>query len=212
MRGLPYAEASEVRPTASDIVEHSVYRPDVKCSQTIVTNVGCPMRNNARWSAYVLASRYVNRAVDRDLKLSHDLISDDFGILDLLAAEPDGRIRFGELAARLQFPKAHLTYRFQRLEAQGFVVRERCEDDGRGAYARLTCDGRAMLESAAPVHVESVRRHLLDHLDEELVAQLESAMSAVLRQGNGGRRNRYPWSGPATPSGSGSVWNTTPVP
>jgi DNA-binding MarR family transcriptional regulator len=135
------------------------------------------------WSAYVLASRYVNRAVDRDLKMSHDMISDDFGILDLLASEPDGRLRFGELASRLQFPKAHLTYRFQRLEAQGFVLREKCEDDGRGAYARLTPDGRAMLEAAAPAHVESVRRHLLDHLDEELVAQLESAMSAVLRQG-----------------------------
>jgi DNA-binding MarR family transcriptional regulator len=134
------------------------------------------------WSAYVLASRVVNRAVDRDLKLSHDLISDDFSVLELLAEQPEGRMRFGELAAQLHFPKAHLTYRFQRLESQGLVARERCEDDGRGAYARITIEGHDMLRSAAPVHVESVRRHLFDHLDPELVAQLESAMSAVLQQ------------------------------
>ncbi len=137
------------------------------------------------WSAYVLASRHVNRAVDRDLKLSHDMISDDFGILDLLAGQPDGRLRFGELATRLHFPKAHLTYRFQRLESQGYVIRERCEDDGRGAYARLTDEGRRVLEAAAPAHVESVRRHLFDHLNEQLVVQLESAMTAVLRQADG---------------------------
>ncbi len=134
------------------------------------------------WTAYVLASRVVNRAVDRDLKVSCDLISDDFGVLALLADQPDGRLRFGELATQLHFPKAHLTYRFQRLETQGFVIRERCELDGRGAYARLTAEGRVVLESAAAARDESVRRHLFDHLDDDLVAQLESAMSAVLHQ------------------------------
>jgi DNA-binding MarR family transcriptional regulator len=132
------------------------------------------------WRAYVIASRMVNRAVDRDLKESYDLVSDDYGVLVILAESPGRRLRFGELAHALRFPKAHLTYRFQRLESQGFVERERCEDDGRGAYARLTDRGYEMLERASSFHVASVRRHLFDYLDEELVEKLDAAMSAVL--------------------------------
>ena len=132
------------------------------------------------WRAYVTASRMVNRAVDRDLKEMFDLVSDDYGILVVLSESPGRRRRFGDLAHELRFPKAHLTYRFQRLESQGLVERERCEDDGRGAYAHLTDRGAAVLTEAAPFHVASVRRHLFDFLDEDLVQQLHAAMSAVI--------------------------------
>jgi DNA-binding MarR family transcriptional regulator len=124
----------------------------------------------------------VNRAVDRDLKEMFDLVSDDYGILVVLSESPGRRRRFGDLAHELRFPKAHLTYRFQRLESQGLVERERCEDDGRGAYARLTERGLQVLTEAAPFHVASVRRHLFDYLDDDLVRQLQAAMSAVLEK------------------------------
>jgi DNA-binding MarR family transcriptional regulator len=132
------------------------------------------------WRAYVTASRMVNRAVDRDLKEMFDMVSDDYGILAVLSESPGRRRRFGDLAHELRFPKAHLTYRFQRLESQGLVERERCEDDGRGAYAHLTDQGAAVLAEAAPFHVASVRRHLFDFLDDDLVRQLHAAMSAVI--------------------------------
>jgi DNA-binding MarR family transcriptional regulator len=132
------------------------------------------------WRAYVTASRMVNRAVDRDLKEMFDMVSDDYGILVVLSESPARRRRFGDLAHELRFPKAHLTYRFQRLESQGLVERERCEDDGRGAYAHLTDRGYAVLVEAAPFHVASVRRHLFDFLDHDLVQQLQAAMSAVI--------------------------------
>ena len=37
-----------------------------------------------------------------------------------------------------------------------------------------------MLAEAAPFHVASVRRHLFDFLDDDLVQQLHAAMSAVI--------------------------------
>ncbi len=46
-------------------------------------------------------------------------------------------------------------------------------------YAVLTPAGREQLESAAPVHVAGVRRHLIDRLDEEQLRNLAESLEAV---------------------------------
>ncbi len=66
--------------------------------------------------------------------------------------------------------------RVDRLVKTGLVERERCPQDRRGFFAVLTDDGFARLESAAPDHVASVRRHLVDHLERHDI----EAMSAIL--------------------------------
>ena len=47
------------------------------------------------------------------------------------------------------------------------VTREVCEQDGRGMFAVLTERGWDTIVAAAPDHVESVRRNLLDQLTPE---------------------------------------------
>jgi DNA-binding MarR family transcriptional regulator len=58
------------------------------------------------------------------------------------------------------------------LEDLGWVRREHCATDRRGQEAVLTDEGYAVLEAAAPGHVESVRRHLFDNLSQAQVEQL----------------------------------------
>jgi DNA-binding MarR family transcriptional regulator len=53
--------------------------------------------------------------------------------------------------------------------------RANCGDDARGALVSLTPQGLATLRQAAPLHVRSVRRHLVDLLTE---GELE-ALSAI---------------------------------
>jgi hypothetical protein len=43
----------------------------------------------------------------------------------------------------------------------------------------LTDEGMATLEAAAPVHVDGVRRHLLDHLDRRQLGALADSLDAV---------------------------------
>ena len=62
-----------------------------------------------------------------------------------------------------------------RLEESGWVRRDSCPTDRRGAFAVLTEAGYAALEAAAPLHVESVRRHLFDRLDPEREEYLDRA-------------------------------------
>ncbi len=58
--------------------------------------------------------------------------------------------------------------------------REACAEDRRGSLAVLTDEGFAALEAAAPMHVESVRRHLFDVLSPTQLTQLREIEQVLL--------------------------------
>lgn len=132
------------------------------------------------WRAFITAAVQLQRTLEHDLKAHHDLTMDDYALLAMLGETPDGRARFGELAEVLRVPKTHITYRFQRLEDRGLVVREACLNDKRGAFARMTERGRQLIDDAAPTHVAGVRTHFLDHLSRSQLAAVGEAMAAVV--------------------------------
>jgi len=133
----------------------------------------------AAWRSYVLATSSVARRLDRALK-PHGLSTEDYGILAVLSESPDGELRLGELARALQLPKPFLSYRFQRLEQAGLVERRQCPNDARGVFGVLTDRGLQTVHDVAPVHVDSVRRVLLDNLTPSQISQLGTIMTAVL--------------------------------
>lgn len=87
-----------------------------------------------------------------------------------------------ELADARQASRSRLSHAVARLEANGWVRREACPTDKRGAWAVLTKEGFAALEAAAPGHVEAVRESLFDPLTPEQVAAL-GEISAAIRNG-----------------------------
>ena len=76
--------------------------------------------------------------------------------------------------------RAELAHHIGRMERRGLVRRNDCADDGRGAAVSLTDAGWAALEAAAPPHVESVRRHLIDLLTPGELRALESISAKVI--------------------------------
>jgi hypothetical protein len=54
--------------------------------------------------------------------------------------------------------------------------------DARGTFAVLDPCGLAEIEAAAPKHVESVRRHLIDVLDAEQLGHLAAIADQVLQR------------------------------
>ena len=99
-----------------------------------------------------------------------------------------------QLAERSQSSRSRISHAVARLEEAGWVRRETCATDRRGAMAVLTDKGFDALAAAAPGHVEGVRRHLFDRLSEEQVAQLRAISEAVrdhlvqFREDGAGRR------------------------
>jgi DNA-binding MarR family transcriptional regulator len=133
------------------------------------------------WRGFIELSGHVQAELDRDLLQQHGLSAGDYGVLVNLSEAPERRLRMCDLAGLLHLSPSGLTRRLDGLVKQGFVVRSPAPDDRRAIFAVLTDAGLAKLEAAAPDHVDSVRRHLLDRLSRTQVTQLGTIMETAAR-------------------------------
>lgn len=115
------------------------------------------------WRAIVEFSATVLNGTHVDV-VPFGLTNADYEMLVALADAAKG-MRMSDLAARVLVSKSRLTYRVDRLEDRGLVVREPCATDRRGYVARITPAGRALLEEVAPRYEAGVRTRVVDRLD-----------------------------------------------
>ena len=106
----------------------------------------------------------VPRALDADLQREQRMSMNEYCTLRLLSEAPGRRLRMSDLAAAGALSLSGMTRIMNRLEELGLVRRERCASDGRGLEAVLTDAGLQRLRQAWPTHLNSLRRHVLDHL------------------------------------------------
>jgi DNA-binding MarR family transcriptional regulator len=116
------------------------------------------------------------RALDADLAREQRFTLNEYLVLMHLSEAPDRRMRMSELSVACDLSMSGITRIVSRLEADGLVVRIRCEEDARGWHAVLADDGLDRLERAYPTHLASVRRHVMDHLDGIDLARLAWAL------------------------------------
>ena len=128
----------------------------------------------------MLAMRLLQEQLDRELDHGTEVPSAYYEVLVRLSEAPDRRLRLSELADQSQSSRSRLSHSLARLEALGWISRQACESDRRGAFAALTAKGFAALEAAAPVHVESVRAHVFDPLDSDQLEQLRAISERIL--------------------------------
>jgi len=116
------------------------------------------------WIAWVLSTRLLWDELERDLQRDASMPFSYYEVLVMLSQAPDRSWRMSDLADATQSSRSRLSHAVTRLEGLGWVRRESCPSDRRGALAVLTPEGFAALAAAAPHHVESVRIHLFDLL------------------------------------------------
>lgn len=131
------------------------------------------------WRAWLTASALLAEQLERDLKATQGLSMAEYEVMVRLSEAPERRLRMSALAARTLASRSRLSHQIARMEEAGLVVREHCAEDGRGAWAVLTDAGFARLVEAAPDHVASVRRHLVDVLTPADFARLGETCAAV---------------------------------
>lgn len=132
------------------------------------------------WRAYLGANRLLFDRLDRELQRDAGLPHTYYEILVELSETPGRSMRMSELADRTLSSRSRLSHAVARLEEAGWVRRDDCPTDRRGALAVLTDEGFAKLASAAPGHVEGVRTHLFDQLTPEQVVQMRTISEALL--------------------------------
>jgi DNA-binding MarR family transcriptional regulator len=132
------------------------------------------------WRRYRRMRTLLDLQIARDLKNDSVLSEPDYDVLSTLSESPDGSWRAREFAERLLWSSSRLAHQVGRMEQRGLVERRGAEDDARGAVIALTAAGRRALNAAAPPHVDSVRRNLIDLLTQAEVAALDRIAGKVV--------------------------------
>ena len=144
------------------------------------------------WRRYRRMRTLLDLQIARDLSHDSGLSETDYDVLSTLSEKPEGCWRAGDLAAQLLWSTSRLAHHVGRMEQRGLVTRQPCADDARGALISLTEHGRAVLHKAAPPHVASVRRHMIDLLTVDEVAALDAIASKVITHLTGQVPNDLP--------------------
>ena len=131
------------------------------------------------WRGWLAASMLLPERLNRDLQEQHGLTGTDYQVLVELSESPERRMRMSTLAERTQLSRSRLSHQIDRMTRAGLVTRQECAQDGRGMFAVLTEQGWETIVAAAPDHVESVRRHLVDRLTPEQFAAFGEACITV---------------------------------
>ncbi|MET8978230.1 MarR family winged helix-turn-helix transcriptional regulator [Streptomyces sp. NPDC004539] len=116
------------------------------------------------WRSFIRLHDRLRGHLTRCLQSESNVSPADFTVLVELTDVPDGRRRILDLARSLEWEKSRMSHHIARMVKRGLVERDECLEDGRGAFVVITDEGRAMIEAAAPRHVESVRALFLDHV------------------------------------------------
>lgn len=117
--------------------------------------------------------------LDDDLHRECNLSLVEYEILVRLSERTDRQMRMAQLADALAHSRSRVTHTVARMERAGLVLRTSSPEDGRGVVATLTDRGLELLGRMAPVHVNGVRKNLVDLVSPEDFRALGRVMDAV---------------------------------
>lgn len=132
------------------------------------------------WRAVLRGNHLVSVAMEEALA-PHGVSLGEYELLSMVAESPGQRMRMAALADLVVQSRSRVSHTASRLERRGWVQRLPSVRDRRGVVLTLTDEGRAVVQRLASVHVESVRRAFMDHVDRDhLLAHGEQMRRVVL--------------------------------
>lgn len=138
-------------------------------------------REQRMWRAWLFSGLSALDNIDADLARDNmDLL--EYHIL-VNALEHHEGIRIGDLASRILCSPQRMTQRVKTLAADGLLSIHTDPADRRARIIKGTPEAQARIAAAAPNHVESVRRHVIDHLTDDDIEAL-SRISCKLFKAN----------------------------
>ncbi|WP_426593771.1 MarR family winged helix-turn-helix transcriptional regulator [Cellulomonas sp. McL0617] len=132
------------------------------------------------WKKLVAVVELLPGTLETQLRRDSDLRHFEYFVLAMLSEAPEHTLRMTGLAAVTSSTLARLSHVVARLEGRGLVRRAPCPQDGRATNAILTEAGLAAVTEAAPGHVATVRRHVIDRLTATDIADLDRVLGRIL--------------------------------
>jgi DNA-binding MarR family transcriptional regulator len=126
-------------------------------------------------------------ALDYQLQKDSGLTHFEYTVLAGLSESPGRSRRMSDLAGLANGSLSRLSHVVKRLERRGFVQRRPSEEDRRITVATITDPGFAELVKAAPGHVATVRKYVIDALSPEQLRQLKVIGDQILEKVDPGK-------------------------
>ena len=139
-----------------------------------------PNPHLAAWRAFLKAHAALVDQIDHDLVTAERLPLSSYDVLIELCEASGQRLRMHELAERVLLSRSGLTRLVDRLESEGYLTRDPCKTDRRGAYAVLTDRGYEALQIAWPIYARGIARYFADWLTPDETVMLEAAFNRML--------------------------------
>lgn len=131
------------------------------------------------WRAVMRLVKMLPRLLDSDLVRGAGLTASEYTTIMHLSEAPNRELRMAYLAKATDLSASRITRLVDDLQTRGLVTKTVSSSDTRGNVARLTPAGMAKLRSAWPVHLASVRRHLMDSVDPATVEIVAKTLAEV---------------------------------
>lgn len=132
------------------------------------------------WRTFLRAHALLSRRLDDELRAEHGVSLAEYDALVQLASAPGRRLRMNQLADRVLLSRSGITRLVDRLVADGFVCRDQCSSDARGAEAVLTDAGIDRLRTASTTHLRGVERYFLEPLSTDQLAALGRSLGVLV--------------------------------
>ncbi|MBP1079765.1 MULTISPECIES: MarR family winged helix-turn-helix transcriptional regulator [Bacillus] len=132
-------------------------------------------KSMALYKVFAKAFKSVSEHSIRDSK-EHGFNPTEFAVLELLYTR--GPQKLQQIGSRLLLVSGNVTYVIDKLERNGFIVREQDQKDKRSVYANLTEKGRTYLDEIYPIHSLRIARAfsgLTQEEQEQLIILLKKA-------------------------------------
>jgi DNA-binding MarR family transcriptional regulator len=131
------------------------------------------------WRTLLTVMQTVPATLDSQLRKDHGLTLFEYYIMAMLSDSPELTCPMSDLAMLTNGSLSRLSHAVEKLERRGWVTRSKHPEDGRTTLATLQPQGYEMLKTAAPSHVEEVRRVLFNVMDPAKVAALQDCLAPV---------------------------------
>jgi DNA-binding MarR family transcriptional regulator len=130
------------------------------------------------WRSFIETTSDLWRAIEADLA-PFGLDRGDYQLLAILSEAPDRQLRMCDLADQLRLTRSGLTRRLDGVLKKKLVSRVQSQEDGRVVFAQITTKGFDLLVKVAPVHLQSVRRLMIDLLTPAEIKAMGSAFGKI---------------------------------
>ncbi|GAB3819920.1 MarR family winged helix-turn-helix transcriptional regulator [Kribbella italica] len=139
-------------------------------------------QEKAAWTGLISLVLLLPGKLESPLRQEHGLTLFEYLVLSHLSEAPQRKLRMGELAFLASGSLSRLSNVVKRCEQRGWIVRTPDPADGRYTLAELTAPGFDLVQQAAPTHLRSVRRTVLDALnstDQKALARIAEKLHIV---------------------------------